>query len=104
MFSLKPKKGVLRAAKALSAANGVAHVVFLSLFGWRFLFAGPLSKLVSMPCAILAVAGLAADIAGWSLIKAGGQTRVGRYGLWAVAGSTAIAAVLLVVASLTATG
>jgi hypothetical protein len=99
--ALSNRKGVLGAAKALSAANGVAHVVFLSLFGWRFLFAGPLSKLVSMPCALLAMAGLAADVVGWSLVRAGGKTRVGKYGLWAVAGSTALAAVLLVVASLT---
>jgi hypothetical protein len=104
MFLSNPTKGVIGAAKALSAANGVAHVFFLSLFGWRFLFSGPLSKIVSIPCAILAFTGLAADIVGWSLIKAGGKTKIGRYGLWAVAGSTALAAVLLVVASLTSGG
>jgi hypothetical protein len=104
MVLWKPTKSIVRAAKALSAANGVAHVVFLSLFGWRFLFSGPLSKLVSMPCTILAVLGLAADVAGLALLKAGGKTRVGKYGLWAVAGSTALAAVLLVVASLTSGG
>jgi len=101
MFLSQPKKGLLRAAKALSAASGVAHFVFLSLFGWRFLFSGPVAKVVSMPCAILALVGLAADVIGFSLIKAGGGTRVGRYGLWAVAGSSALAAVLLVIASLT---
>jgi hypothetical protein len=95
------KGGLFRAAQALSAANGVAHVVFLSLFGWRFLFAGPVSKLVSMPCAIIALVGLAADAVGYSLIKAGGKTRIGKYGLWSVAGSTVLAAVLLIVASLT---
>jgi hypothetical protein len=101
MFLSKPNKGLMRAAKALSAANGVAHVVFLSLFGWRFLFSGPVAKVVSFPCAILALAGLAADIIGFSLIKTGGRTKIGKFGLWAVAGSTALAAVLLVVASLT---
>jgi hypothetical protein len=101
MFLSQPKKGLVRVAKALSAANGVAHVVFLSLFGWRFLFAGPLGKMVSIPCGILALVGLAADVVGWSLIRAGGGTRIGKYGLWAVAASTGLAAVLLVVASVT---
>jgi hypothetical protein len=101
MFWSKPKGGLIRAAQALSAANGVAHVVFLSLFGWRLLFSGPLAKVVSLPCAILAMVGLVADIVGWSLVKHGGKTKVGKFGLWAVAGSTAVAAVLLVVASLT---
>ncbi len=102
MFLSQPHKSVLRAAKALSAANGVAHVVFLSLFGWRFLFSfSPIAKMVSFPCAILAVVGLVADVVGFSLIKAGRQTRIGRYGLWAVAGSTGLAAVLLIIASLT---
>jgi hypothetical protein len=101
LFPSRSKGGLIRAAQALSAANGVAHVVFLSLFGWRFLFSGPLAKMISLPCAILALVGLAADIVGWSLVKHGGKTRVTRYGLWAVAGSTAVAAVLLVMASLT---
>jgi hypothetical protein len=101
MFWSKSKRGLIRAAQALSAANGVAHVVFLSLFGWRFLFSGPLAKVVSLPCALLAIIGLAADIVGWSLVKHGGKTRFGKFGLWAVAGSTAAAAVLLVMASLT---
>jgi hypothetical protein len=101
MFLSQPKKGLVRAAKALSAANGVAHVVFLSLFGWRFLFSfSPVAKMVAFPCAILALVGLAADVVGFSLIKAGGGTRIGKYGLWAVAGSTGLAAILLVVASL----
>jgi hypothetical protein len=101
LFQKRPKGGLVRAAQALSAANGVAHVVFLSLFGWRFLFSGPVGKVVSLPCAILALVGLAADIVGWSLVKHGGKSRVARYGMWAVAASTAVAAVLLVMASLT---
>src|ERR1019366_7477086 len=101
MFWSKPKGGLVRAAQALSAANGVAHVVFLSLFGWRFLFSGPIAKMVSLPCAILALVGLVADIVGWSLVKHGGKTRVTKFGLWGGAASPAVAAVLLVVASLT---
>jgi len=101
MFQRKPKGGLVRAAQALSAANGVAHAVFVSLFGWRLLFSGPLTKVVALPCAIFAVLGLAADIVGWSLIKYGGKTRVRKFGLWAVAASTAIAAGLLLVSSFT---
>jgi hypothetical protein len=101
MFQRKPKGGLVRAAEALSAANGVAHVVFLSLFGWRIFFSGPLTKVVALPCAIFAILGLASDVVGWSLIKYGGKTRIRKFGLWAVAASTAIAAGLLVVSSLT---
>ena|SRR5579862_6490854 len=101
MFWSKPKGGLVRATQALSAANGVAHLIFMTLFGWRFLFSGPLAKLVSLPCAILAMIGLVADIVGWSLVKHGGGTRVSKFGVWAVAASTAVAAILLVMASLT---
>jgi hypothetical protein len=101
MFQRKPKGGIVRAAQALFAANGVAHAVFLSLFGWRLFFAGPLTKVVALPCAIFALVGLAADIVGWSLVKYGGKTRVRKFGLWGVAASTAIAAALLIVSSLT---
>ncbi len=101
MFITKAKGGLVRAAQALSAANGVAHVVFLSLFGWRFLFSGPVAKLVALPCSLLALVGLVADVVGWTLIKHGGKTKFGKMGLWAVAASTAIAAALLIVASIT---
>jgi hypothetical protein len=100
MFQRKPKGGLVRAAQALSAANGVAHVVFLSLFGWRLFFSGPFAKAVALPCALFALLGLVADIVGWSLVKYGGKTRVRKFGLWAVAASTAAAAALLVVSSL----
>jgi hypothetical protein len=101
MFQRKPKGGLVRAAQALSAANGVAHLVFLSLFGWRLFFSGPLSKMAALPCALFALLGLVTDLVGWSLVKHGGKTRVRKFGLWAVAASTAISAVLLVVSSLT---
>jgi hypothetical protein len=101
MFQRKPKGGLVRAAQALSAANGVAQVVFLSLFGWRLFFSGPLAKMAALPCALLAVVGLVADVVGWSLVKHGGRTRIRKFGLWAVAASTAISAALLIVSSLT---
>ncbi len=101
MFQSKSKSGLVHAAQALFAANGVAHVVFFSLFGWRFFFSGPLSKMVALPCAIFALAGLAADVVGWSLVKYGGKTRVRKYGFWGIGVSSAIAAGLLIVSSIT---
>jgi len=41
MFPTKPKGGLVRAAQALSAAMR-RHLVFLSVFGWRLFFSGPL--------------------------------------------------------------
>lgn len=72
-----------------------------SLFGWRLFFSGPLAKMAALPCALLAIVGLVADVVGWSLVKHGGKTRIRKFGLWAVAASTAISAALLVVSSLT---
>jgi hypothetical protein len=93
------KGGLQKAAAALAAANGVAHVVFLSLFGWRMLTSGPIGKVMAIVCAVLAFVGLVSDGVGWALVKHGGKTRVRTLGLWAVALSTALAAVLLFLAS-----
>ena len=90
-----------KAATALAAANGVAHAAFLALFGWRVLVSGPVGKLTGIVLAVLAAVGLAADAIGWAMVKGGGRTKVGRMGLWGVALSTAIAAVLLFAASWT---
>jgi fructose-1-phosphate kinase PfkB-like protein len=96
------KSGSLqKAATALAAANGVAHAAFLALFGWRVMFSGPLGKITGVVLAVLAAVGLAADAVGWALVKSGGRTRIGRYGLMGVALSTLLAAVLLFAASWT---
>ena len=88
-----------KAASALAAANGIAHVVFLSLFGWRFLTSGPIGKALSLAWAVCAGLGLVSSAVGWALVRHGGRTKVRTIGLWAVAASTALAALLLFVAS-----
>ena len=90
-----------RAAGALAAAGGVAHLAFLSLFAWRVVSGSGLGRYAHVLFAALAAVGLASEVLGWSLVKFGGKTKVRRLGLWSIALSTALAAVLLVVASLT---
>jgi hypothetical protein len=102
IFGSKQGGGAIRkAAGALAAANGVAHVAFLSLFGWRMLASGPLGRISAILLAVLAGVGLAADVVGWALVKHGGRTKARTLGLWAVALSTALAAALLFAASWT---
>ena len=88
-----------KAAKALATAGGVAHVAFFSLFAFRVVTSSPLSKLANLVFAGLALLGLGAEFVGYSLIRYGGRTRIRRYGLYAIALSTALAAVLLAAAS-----
>jgi hypothetical protein len=96
IFGARQGSGAIqKAAGALAAANGVAHVAFLSLFGWRLLASGPIGKVTAIVFAALAAVGLGADVLGWALVKHGGRTKVRTFGLWAVALSTALAAALL---------
>lgn len=90
-----------KAAGALAAANLVAHVVFLSLFGWRVLTSGPIGKVTAIVCAAIALAGLASGGLGWALVRHGGRTKLRTFGLWGIALSTTLAGVLLFVASWT---
>jgi len=90
-----------KAATALAAANGVAHAAFLALFGWRVLASGPIGKVGALVFAAMAAVGLAADAVGWALVKHGGRTKIARMGLWGVALSTALAGILLFIASWT---
>jgi hypothetical protein len=94
-------RGLQRAAKALAAADGVAHVAFFWMFAWRVLTSGPIGKSVSIVFALLAALGLVADVLGWMLVKHGGRTKAGKLGLWSIAASTVLAALLLVLASWT---
>jgi hypothetical protein len=91
-----------KAARALGAAMAVAHLAFLSMFGWRLVAgANPFGKVVSVVCVVLAILGLAAQFVGWSLLKFGGRTPARRLGLMAIALSTTLAGVLLFAASFT---
>ena len=93
------QNGLKRAAKALATADGVAHFAFFWMFAWRVLTAGPVGKSFSMIFALVAILGIVADVVGWMLVKHGGRTAAGKLGLWSIALSTALAALLLVVGS-----
>jgi hypothetical protein len=88
-----------KAAKALATAGGIAHVAFFSLFAFRVVTSSPLSKVANIVFAVLALLGLAAEFVGYSLIRYGGKTRVRKYGFYAIALSTGLAALLLAAAS-----
>lgn len=92
---------VNKAAQALAAAGAVAHLAFFSLFAWRVVSGSGMGRYAHVLFAALAAVGLASEFLGWSLLKFGGKTRIRKLGLWSIALSTALAAVLLVVASVT---
>jgi hypothetical protein len=93
--------GLDRAVTALAAAGGVAHLVFLSLFGWRMLSGGGFLRYVNLIFAALAAVGFGLNFVGYSIVKYGGRTRARKIGIWAIALSTALAGVLLFAASWT---
>lgn len=93
------KTAIRRAAKALATADGVAHVAFFWIFVWRAIASGPIGKTFAIAWTLLAVVGLVADVLGWMLVKHGGRTPAGKVGLWLIALSTAIAALLLFAAA-----
>jgi hypothetical protein len=98
-FLTRRSSGLDKAAQALAAAGGVAHVAFFSIFAWRVITSGMAGRFVYIACAFVALVGLACEVVGWSLVKHGGRTPAKTLGLWSIAASTALAAVLLVVAS-----
>ncbi len=97
----KPSGALDKAAKALATAGGIAHIAFFSLFAFRVVSGGGVGRFAHVLFATLALIGLGSEFLGWSLIKFGGKTKIRRLGLWAIALSTGLAAVLLVVASVT---
>ena len=97
----RPTSTVDKAAKALATAGGIAHIAFFSLFAYRVVSSGGFGRYAHLLFAFLALVGLGSEFVGWSLMKYGGKTKVRKLGLWAIAFSTALAAGLLVVASLT---
>ena len=84
----------------LATADGVAHLAFFSLFSWRVV-SGSGFRIVQGVFALLALLGFGGGVVGSLLIKHGGKTKAGKVGLWLVASSTGLAAVLLVLANLT---
>ncbi|MEO6419058.1 MAG: hypothetical protein ABIP39_06610 [Polyangiaceae bacterium] len=96
----KPSGAVQRAAQALAAADGVAHIAFFSMFAWRVI-SGSGFRIVQAGFAALAVLGLASGVVGWSLVRHGGKSKARTLGLYAICASTGLAAILLMVASWT---
>ena len=92
-------RAIEKAAKALATAGGIAHVAFFSLFAFRVVTSSPLGKMANIVFAVLALLGLAAEFVGYSLIRYGGKTPARKWGYYAIALSTALAAVLLAAAS-----
>ncbi len=90
---------VEKAAKALATAGGVAHVAFFSLFAFRVFTSSPFGKVANIVLAILALVGLTSEFVGYSLVKYGGKTRARKFGYYAIALSTGLAALLLAAAS-----
>ena len=91
--------GLQKAAGALAAADSVAHIAFLSLFGWRFFAWDGIGRYANVFFGTFAMVGFALGAVGWLLVKTGGRTRIGRLGFWGVGLSTMLAALLLVIAS-----
>jgi hypothetical protein len=95
------KGGLERAAGALAAGDAVAHAAFLVLFGWRSLTSfGPL-RFVAGIFAFLALVGMVLAFVGRLLTRYGRRTPAAKVGYWAIAGSTGLAAALLLFASWT---
>ena len=99
-FGRSPGGPLQNAARVLATADGVAHAAFFSLFAYRTV-AGSGLRLVQGVCALLAGLGFVAGVVGSMLVKHGGRTRVRTFGLYAIALSTALAGVLLVMANFT---
>jgi hypothetical protein len=94
-----PGRGELEKISAsLALVDGLAHVAFFGIFGWRTLTSPGFGRLIAGALASLALLGLALSFLGGLLVKHGGRTPAGRVGRWAVAGSTALATVLLLCA------
>lgn len=96
----KPSGALQKAAQALATADGVAHIAFFSMFAWRVV-SGNGFRIVQAVFAALALLGFASGVFGWSLVRHGGKSKARTFGLYAITASTALAAVLLMVASWT---
>ena len=93
-----PYSGVERAAMALAAAGGVAHAAFFMLFALRVIGREGVGTVGWCILAALAGIGLGLNFTGYWLIKRGDKVPR-RWGYMAIAASTALAGILLGVAS-----
>jgi hypothetical protein len=95
----RPRNGkVDTIAKTLAAACAVAHVSFFTLFAWRVIGRAGMGSIAWALLALAALLGLGCNAAGYFLISKGAR----KWGLWAIATSTALAGILLAIAAVTA--
>jgi hypothetical protein len=88
-----------RAAKALAAAGGVAHMAFFTVFAYRVIGRGGFGAIGWAILAAVALLGMGANFVGYYLIKHGGRWKAQKWGYLAIAASTALAGVLLAFAT-----
>ena len=89
-------------AKTLAAACAIAHVSFFTLFAWRVIGRAGMGSIAWALLALFALLGLGCNAVGYYLIKNGGKTPARKWGIWAIATSTALAGILLAIAAVTA--
>ena len=87
--------GIERVTQILATAVGLAHTTMFFMFAWR----GASSVGLGWIWAAIAGLGFVVNFVGWSLAKHGGRTLLRKWGRWAIAFSTVLAAFLLFVAS-----
>jgi len=91
--------GLNRVLAVLGAADAVAHLAFFWIFLWKVISGGAFARVTAIVWTVLAGLGLLAAVVGRLLVKHGGRTPARRIGVWAIAASTALAGVLLVIAA-----
>jgi hypothetical protein len=98
MVNVMAGGGLQKTAATLAAADGVAHIAFFMMFAWRTV-AGSGFRVVQATLALVAMIGIASGTVGWALIRTGGQGKMRKLGMSAVALSTTLAGFLLMMAS-----
>ena len=104
LFRRSSGGGLSKVTQALSVACGIAHLTFLTMFGWRGFADGGVMRFVNLFFALLAGVGFGLNFLGYMVLKYGGRTKAGKLGVYAIAASTALAALLLALASWTGSG
>jgi hypothetical protein len=88
-------KGLSKVVSSLAGAGAIAHVAFLTTFGYRFL-AGDGIRVWNGFLTLLAAVGFAANLVGWAMAKDAGPAKSRRVGVYALGLSTVLAGVLLI--------
>ena len=100
MFGMRSGK-VDIAAKALATACGVAHATFFGIFAYRVIGRSGMGVFAWIILAVIALLGLGVNFIGYYLIKHGGKSPARRWGYIGIGVSSALAGLLLAIASAT---